>query len=124
MFRAAAGGDPIARRVVDEAAAALARAVRGLVFSFGLDHVIVGGGVTRAGDTLMEPLFAALAEERRASRLARALLRDGVVRREPADPEAGTWGAVCVARAGLRQDDGTRMDRQEVERRDLSMPSR
>lgn len=125
VFAASVAGDAAARRIVEVAAAHLARGIRGLVLSFGLDLVIVGGGVSRAGDALMEPLLAVVAREREASSVVRALMADGVVRRRPADPEAGTWGAVTVARAGLRErwdpvDPGT----EEVERRDVSSHSR
>jgi glucokinase len=125
VFRAASEGDPSGRRIVESVAAHLARGIRGLVLSFGLDLVIVGGGVARAGDALMEPLLAAVARERGASSVVRALLADGVVRRRPADPEAGTWGAVTVARAGLR-DRSNPVDPggEEVERRDATSHTR
>ncbi len=124
IFRAAANGEMPARRVIDDAAAALARAIRGLVLSFGLDQVILGGGVARAGNALMEPLLAALAAERDASSLVRELLRDSVVRRQPADPDAGTWGAVSVARDGWNTwIEAPAVGREEVDRRDLSTPS-
>lgn len=120
-FRAAVEGDAAARCIVEAAAAHLARGIRGLVLSFGLDLVVVGGGVARAGDALMEPLLAAVAREREASSVVRALLADGVVRRRPADPEAGTWGAVTVARAGLRdRSNPVHPGGEEVERRDAT----
>jgi predicted NBD/HSP70 family sugar kinase len=121
VFAAAGRGDRIAVAIVEVAAAHLARAIRGLVLSFGLDLVVVGGGVSRAGDALMEPLLAAVARERAASPVVRAVLGDEVIRRRPADPEAGTWGAVTVARAGLRDAE---RDREEVERRDVATQSR
>lgn len=125
VFAAAADGDAEAQQVVDAAAAHLARAVRGLVLAFGLDLVVLGGGVARAGDRLMGPLLNALAAERAASFVVRELVADGVVRREPADPEAGTWGAVTVARAGLRDRSlESRSGGEEVERRDLTTQSR
>ncbi|HEY3523553.1 MAG TPA: ROK family protein [Candidatus Limnocylindrales bacterium] len=116
VLAAAAAGDSAAVQVVDAAAGHLARAIRGLVLAFGVEQVVLGGGVARAGDALMEPLLAAIARERAASPLVRTALPDGVVRRQTADPEAGTWGAVAVARDGLA--------RKEVERRDVSPQAR
>jgi predicted NBD/HSP70 family sugar kinase len=101
VFAAAATGDVAARAIVGAAAAHLARGIRGLALTFGLDLVIVGGGVARAGDALMGPLLEAIGRERSAAPIVAALLADGVVRARTADPDLGAWGAVTVARAGL-----------------------
>jgi glucokinase len=124
VFDAAASGDATARAVVRTAAAHLARGIRGLVLAFGLDLVVVGGGVARAGSTLMDPLLETLARERDASFVVRALLGPGVVRPQPADEDAGAWGAVTVARAGLRgRSDSIHPGGEEVERRDVTTQS-
>ncbi len=123
-FAAAAAGDARAQAAIAAATTHLARAIRGLVLTFGLDHVVVGGGVARAGAALMEPLLAVLAKERDESSLVRTLLADDVVRRQPADAEAGAWGAVTVARDGLRAGSSRGMsDREEVGRRDVTTQS-
>ena len=122
-FAAAAAGDARAVAAVDEAVACLARAVRGLVLGFGLDDVVIGGGVARAGTALMTPLLRALAAERDASSLVRVLLTSDVIRPHPADADAGAWGAVTVARDGLRRASRVVIDREEVGRRDVTRQS-
>ncbi len=123
-FAAAAAGDPRARAAIDGAAAHLARAVRGLVLGFGLDLVVVGGGVSRAGDAFMQPVLEAIARERDESIVVRAHVGEDVVRRRPADPDTATWGAVTVARTGLRDRTDARTGGEEVGRRDVTTPTR
>jgi len=98
VFRASAAGDPIAAAIVDDVAGYLARAIRGLVLAFGLDRVVIGGGVARAGDALLDPLLAAIERERAASLLVREVVRPGLITILPPDHEAGAWGAVTAAR--------------------------
>ncbi|HEX4729280.1 MAG TPA: ROK family protein [Jatrophihabitans sp.] len=58
----AAGGDPVASRVFDEAVEALARAL--VCYTVLLDPalIVVGGGLSLAGAALLDPLSAALAQ--------------------------------------------------------------
>lgn len=63
VFAAAAGGDKAAAHVVDELLARLARGIAAVVCVLDPEAVIVGGGVSRAGEPLREPL------ERRLRRL-------------------------------------------------------
>jgi predicted NBD/HSP70 family sugar kinase len=53
---AALAGDPLARQVTREAAEHLGIAVAGLLNLLNPTMVIVGGGLTRVGDLLLEPL--------------------------------------------------------------------
>jgi len=102
VYRAAAAGDPVARALAAEVGQVLARAIRGLVLAFGLDRVVVGGGVSRAGATFFEPIVRALDDERAQSELVREAVRPDVVRLLPPEVDAGALGAVTVARAGIR----------------------
>jgi glucokinase-like ROK family protein len=52
----ALAGDPVARRVVHEAAESLGIAVAGIVSMLNPAMVIVGGGLSRTGDLLLDPL--------------------------------------------------------------------
>jgi glucokinase len=56
-----ATGDPIARRIWDEAVDVLADALLTTAALLDPDRVVIGGGLAEAGPTLMEPLAAALA---------------------------------------------------------------
>ncbi|MEU4565230.1 ROK family protein [Micromonospora sp. NPDC023956] len=52
----AAQGDPLARRIWDESTAALGRAVAVMINMVEPQLVVLGGGVTRAGDALLLPV--------------------------------------------------------------------
>ncbi|MEJ2482980.1 MAG: ROK family protein [Gemmatimonadota bacterium] len=56
IVEAALAGDPVARQVVHEAAESLGIAVAGMVSMLNPAMVIVGGGLSRVGDLLLEPL--------------------------------------------------------------------
>lgn len=56
VFAAAAAGDETARTIVDEVVGRLARGIASAITILNPSTVIVGGGVSRAGDQLLEPL--------------------------------------------------------------------
>jgi glucokinase len=101
VFDCARAGDPLAIRVVQETAGHLARAVRGLALAFGVDAVVIGGGVAGAGEDLELPLREALDAERARSPLADTALGRTSVRLLPSAEPAGALGAAMIARARL-----------------------
>ncbi len=115
VYAAAEQGDPLALRVTDVAAGAIARAVRSLVLSYGVATVVVGGGPSRAGVSFTRPLMDHLADERSASALMRRAFL-GTVEVLPPDAQPTAWGAVTVARIGLQQT-----HTMDSERRDATL---
>ncbi len=89
VARAAADGDAYARRIWDETTDALGCAVTDLVNVFEPDLVVLGGGVTRAGSMLLDPVRETVRQEAMgpAARTARVEL-------------AALGDAVCVVGAG------------------------
>jgi glucokinase len=98
VFRAAQAGDPLAGELATIFAERLARAIRGLVLTLGVDYVIIGGGVASAGDALLEPVLEAIGRERAASPLVEAAFADARVEILPPQIEAGARGAAAIAR--------------------------
>jgi glucokinase len=89
---AARAGDPLARAVWDETTALLGEAVADLVNVFEPDLVVLGGGVSRAGAQLLDPVRAvvrqaAMGPAAAAVRVETAALGDAV----------GVVGAAAVA---------------------------
>lgn len=89
VVRRAGNGDADARRVWEDALNVLAGVVTDLVRVSGVGHVVVGGGLVHAGDTLLTPL--------------RDRVRDGLtVHRVPRivpavlGGAAGAWGAALL----------------------------
>lgn len=105
VYAAAATGDATACGIAETVGGHLGRAVRALVLTFGVDRVVIGGGMARAGAVFFDPILAALELEQRRSSLARQALAGARIELL-ADGEAGARGAVSVARIGLAQRHG------------------
>lgn len=101
VYRAAAAGDAVAVQIASRIGTHLARAIRGLVLGHGIDRVVIGGGLSRAGQAFLDPIVAELERERAASALIREAVSTTSVRLLAPDIEAGALGAVVVARAAL-----------------------
>jgi glucokinase len=101
VYRAAAAGDAVALAIADRVGVYLARAVRGIVLSYGVNRVVIGGGLSRAGEPFLRPILDELEREQAASPLISHALTPNPVELLPADSDPGAWGAVVVARSGL-----------------------
>ncbi|UZN04679.1 ROK family protein [Cellulomonas sp. S1-8] len=101
LFEAAASGDPRAVEVRDRFAWAVAGAVRILVLTCDVDHVVIGGGVSGVGDPLLDAVRAALARETLASPFLASLRLADRVRLAPRDVPVGAVGAALVGRGEI-----------------------
>jgi glucokinase len=103
VYREAAAGDAVAQRIVEAAGRYVGRAVHELVMTYDVRRVVLGGGVTHAGATFLDPVMRALDELRAQSELAREALPPDVVHLLPPDADAGGWGGVILARSAARR---------------------
>jgi glucokinase len=92
VSEAALAGDPLAVRIWDETTAILGSAVANILDIFDPQLVVLGGGVTRAGAQLLDPvreagLAQAMAPAREAADVVLSVLGDSL----------GVVGAACVA---------------------------
>jgi glucokinase len=101
VFEAAGAGDEIARDVIESTGRAVAWGVHLLALAYDLEHIVIGGGVSHAGEPFMAPVRREIERLREASPVARELLAPGVVQLLPPGADAGAWGAVTVAREAL-----------------------
>ncbi|HHY56610.1 MAG TPA: ROK family protein [Chloroflexi bacterium] len=97
VYDAAAAGDATAQRIVNEVGAELARALRSVVLAYDVDSVVLGGGVTRAGDRYLAPIIAEWRRQQETSALARAVLRPEILRIADPNRNLGAWGAAALA---------------------------
>jgi glucokinase len=96
VFAAAAAGDLAAGRIVDRAAAAIARMVHELVLAYDVELVVIGGGISRAGNPLLERVQAGLDRIGAPSPFAAELLGETDVRLVGSDHDVGTRGAIAL----------------------------
>jgi len=101
VYAAAVAGDPVAARVVDAAAAAVAWGIHLLALAYDVERIVIGGGVSHAGDAFMTPVKRELDRYRASSPLAAEILQPDLVQLLPAGADAGAWGAVTIARESL-----------------------
>jgi glucokinase len=104
VYAAAAKGDPLASNLVEEVGRQLAWAIHLLVMAYDVDRVVLGGGVSHAGETFMAPIRRELDRLRAASPIAGELLPAGVVESLPVGADAGVLGAVAIAQQALQRD--------------------
>ena len=108
VFRAASVGDAVAVEIVDRVAGHLARAIRSLALTLGVERVVIGGGVAAAGPALLDPLRLHIARERAASPLVRAALGEASVELLAPTEAPTARGAATLARRriGLPEREG------------------
>ncbi len=99
VFTEADAGDAVAIDIVKEVSLVLARSLQGMIMSFDLEKIIIGGGISRAGDSLLNPILAEWKKMRADSVMAESMLQPDKLMMCPPDFRAGAWGAVAVALA-------------------------
>jgi glucokinase len=98
VFGQAARGEPTATLIADRVGGYVAHAIHELVMTYDVRRVVLGGGVSSAGEPFLAPIRRALDRLRVASELAREVLPDDVAVVLPEGADAGAWGAVVLAR--------------------------
>jgi len=100
--------DGSAVEITDRVADHLARAIRSLALTLGVQRVVIGGGVAAAGPALLEPIQSRIAHERAASPLAQAAMGDVTVELLSPIQAPGARGAAAIARhrIGLPEREG------------------
>lgn len=101
VFSAAAAGDDVATEVIESTGRAIAWGIHLLALAYDVERIVIGGGVSHAGEPLMAPIRRELDRYRAASPLAAEILRPDLVQLLPPGADAGAWGAVTIARESL-----------------------
>ncbi len=101
VYDAADRGEETAVSIIKRASRYLARSIQMLVMLYDVERLVLGGGVTRAGSSFLDPLNCALFHIRKESDLASEMLLASKISVLPADSDAPTWGAVNLALQGL-----------------------
>ena len=104
VYQAAAAGDRLASELVEDVGRQLAWAIHLLVMAYDVDRVVLGGGVSHAGEAFMAPIRRELDRLRAVSPIAAELLPGDVVEPLPVGADAGVLGAVAIAQQALERD--------------------
>jgi predicted NBD/HSP70 family sugar kinase len=112
VFAAATTGDPVARDVVEASGRAVAWGIHLLALAYDVDRIVIGGGVSHAGEPFIAPVRRELDRFRAASPLAAEILQPNLVQLLPAGADAGAWGAVTIALESLEQTESTLIERR------------
>ncbi len=102
VYDAAAAGDPVAQRITAGVGARLGIALRNVVMAYDPECIVLGGGVTQAGERYLQPILAEWERQRASSALARAMLTAAKLRIADPTRNMGAWGAVALAARTLR----------------------
>jgi glucokinase len=106
VFAAAAAGDDRARTVIERAGRAVGWGIQLLAHAYDVERIVIGGGVSHAGEAFIAPVRRELDRFRAASALSDEILRPELVVLLPPGADAGAWGAVTVARELFEDDVG------------------
>ncbi len=101
VFAAAGVGDPVAIQVIEDAGRAIAWGVHLLALAYNVEILVLGGGVSHAGEPFMAPIRRELDRYRGSSQLAKEVLVPDLVQLLPPGADAGAWGALTIAREAL-----------------------
>ena len=109
VYEVAREGDAVATAIIHRVSRYLALALQQLIVAYDVECIVFGGGVSREGDTFLQPILEELARLREHSVLTGEMIQQDMIRLLPSDYHAGAWGAVILA------DGGTVMRKQKAE---------
>lgn len=104
VYQAAQAGSESAQHVVQRVSDHLARTIQRLIMTYDVDKVLLGGGVSRAGDTFLQPILHELEQLKQNSPFAQEMLRADKIALIPAEYNAGVWGAIWMAQRAMQQN--------------------
>ena len=102
VSRAASAGDPAATAIFDRAGRALAVALGGLINIFNPEVIVIGGGLSNAGELILGPLRQAL-----PSYTLPSIFEEVTIRRSSLDLNTGIYGAAALVFYAQEQHLGT-----------------
>jgi glucokinase len=120
ITQAARDGDPLARELLADAGEWLGVGLAGMAAAFDPSALIVGGGVSEAGELLLQPTRQAFAR----TLTGRGLRPEPPILAAALGPEAGFIGAAYMARSAARRSRRGRKRRDRLSRRQRELRAR
>ena len=97
VCQAAVQGDPVAREIFEEVGTYIGLGVHTLIMLYDPELVVLGGGVTEAGDLLLNPVRRELKRLATWSYVAKEMLKPEMVRLTALGTDVGILGAAALA---------------------------
>jgi len=100
VCQAARQGTPVAREIFEEIGSYIGLGVHMLIMLYDPELVVLGGGVTEAGDLLLNPVCRELKRLATWSYVAKEMLKPEMVRLSALGVDVGILGAAALAEGG------------------------
>lgn len=97
VCQAARQGNPVAREIFEEIGSYIGLGVHMLIMLYDPELVVLGGGVTEAGDLLLNPVRRELKRLATWSYVAKEMLKPEMVRLTALGRDVGILGAAALA---------------------------
>lgn len=97
VFKAAKAANPAAQHIINTAAGYLGRGLQALIMAYDVDKIILGGGISQAGEFFRQTILREWTRQANLSPLAADMLHPDKLNLAPTEHNAGTWGGVALS---------------------------
>lgn len=97
VYHAASNGDALAYSITKRVGQYLAQSIQQLIMHYDIERIILGGGVSKAGQSFLNPILEALETYRSQSDFLREMIRPGMITLLDPNYDAGAWGGIALA---------------------------
>ncbi len=94
VFNAAKQNDPTALNIIQNIGSILGRGLQNLIMTYDPDKIILGGGVSQAGNIFLQSILREWQRQTSSSPLAAELLKSTKLELAPKNRNLGTWGGI------------------------------
>lgn len=103
LFQAAQQNDPTAQKIIQNVGSILGQALQNLVMAYDPDKIILGGGVSHAGDIFLQSILQEWHRQIKISPFAAELLNPDKLELSPQNHNLGTWGGIALIKENYSQ---------------------
>lgn len=94
VFNAAQQNDPTALEIIQNTGSILGQALQNLIMAYDPDKIILGGGVSHAGNMFLQSILREWQRQASSSPFAAQLLKSTKLELAPLDRNLGAWGGI------------------------------
>ena len=105
VFNAAQQNDPTALDIVQKAGSILGQALQNLIMTYDPDKIILGGGVSHAGNIFLQSILREWQRQASSSQFAAELLKSTKLELAPLTRNFGAWGGIGLIKENYSQSE-------------------